>query len=93
MAESVLRSHLGITQKPVRAIVKLRRQAIPQFNVGHHDRMEDLHGKLLQDFEGGLRVAGKSYLGIGVHDCIFSAKSVVEGLETPGLSGLEVLKD
>lgn len=55
--------------------------------------MKLLHFDLLRAFEGRLRVAGASYRGIGVHDCIFSAASVVDRLACNGLSGLESFVD
>ncbi|ETS73476.1 hypothetical protein PFICI_14422 [Pestalotiopsis fici W106-1] len=89
MAQSVLQRHLHITEDPVLALAKLSIDVIPQYTVGHCERMSDLHSCLLDHFHGRLRVAGNSYRGIGVHDCIFSAKELVENLGTQHLTGLE----
>ncbi|KAK6070659.1 protoporphyrinogen oxidase [Seiridium cupressi] len=89
MARTLLKRHLGVTQVPIVSIATLRAHAIPQYTVGHSERMRDLHRSLRAGFDGRLRVAGCSYRGIGVHDCIFSAKSVVESLGADGLTGLE----
>ncbi|KAI1415540.1 Protoporphyrinogen oxidase [Hypoxylon sp. FL1857] len=93
MAQKLLKRHMGIIEDPVACMVTLRRDAIPQYEVGHCDRMARFHGLLLERFAGRLRVAGASYRGIGVHDCVFSARSVVEGLEIEGLTGLECFVD
>ncbi|KAL7621126.1 oxygen-dependent protoporphyrinogen oxidase [Parahypoxylon ruwenzoriense] len=93
MARRLLRRHLGITEDPVANVVTLRRNAIPQYEVGHCERMARLREQLLERFAGRLRVAGASYRGIGVHDCVFSARSVVEALELDGLTGLECFAD
>ncbi|OTA55675.1 Protoporphyrinogen oxidase [Hypoxylon sp. EC38] len=93
MARRLLQRHLGITEDPVASVVTLQRDAIPQYEVGHCDKMARLHGLLLERLAGRLRVAGGSYRGIGVHDCVFSARSVVEGLEIEGLTGLECFVD
>lgn len=93
MARRLLRRHLGITEDPVASVVTLQQDAIPQYEVGHCERMARFHGLLLERFAGRLRVAGGSYRGIGVHDCVFSARSVVEGLEIEGLTGLECFVD
>ncbi|KAI1136851.1 Protoporphyrinogen oxidase [Hypoxylon sp. FL0543] len=89
MARRLLQRHLGITEDPITSAVTLRRNAIPQYEVGHCEKMARFHELLLERFAGRLRVAGASYRGIGVHDCVFSARSVVEGLEIEGLTGLE----
>ncbi|KAM0811832.1 putative Protoporphyrinogen oxidase [Seiridium cardinale] len=89
MARMLLKRHLGATQVPIVSIATLRAHAIPQYTVGHSERMRDLHRSLRAGFDGRLRVAGCSYRGIAVHDCLFSANSVVESLGTDGLTGLE----
>lgn len=90
MAKRLLERQLGITDEPIRTLASLRRDSIPQYTAGHYDRMARLHELLLQMFDGRLRVAGKSYRGIGVHDCIFSARSVVDCLDyEAGMTGLE----
>ncbi|KAI1077931.1 Protoporphyrinogen oxidase [Whalleya microplaca] len=93
MAQRLLRRHLGITEDPVASVVTLRRDAIPQYEVGHCERMARLHELLLERFAGRLRVAGASYRGVGVHDCVFSALSVAEALDLEGLTGLECFAD
>lgn len=93
MARRLLNRHLGITEDPVASVVTLRKDAIPQYEVGHCEKMASLHELLLERFAGRLRVAGASYRGIGVHDCTFSAQSVVEALELERLTGLECFVD
>lgn len=89
MAQQLLRRHLGVTEPPIASTVSLQRDAIPQYAVGHCERMARLRVLLLERFAGRLRVAGASYRGIGVHDCVFSARSAVEALEGEGETGLE----
>ncbi|KAI0834314.1 Protoporphyrinogen oxidase [Hypoxylon sp. FL0890] len=93
MARQLLQRHLGITEDPIASVVTLRRDAIPQYEVGHCKKMARFHGLLLERFAGRLRVAGASYRGIGVHDCVFSALNVIEGLDVEGLTGLECFVD
>ena len=76
MALAVLRRHLNIALMPTKVSVTLQRDCIPQYTVGHERRMEDLHGILFSQFgEGKLGVAGNSYTGVGVNDCIRAAWS------------------
>ncbi|KAK7534204.1 uncharacterized protein J3D65DRAFT_557425 [Phyllosticta citribraziliensis] len=89
MAKQLLGRHIGLVDEPVVAVATLQRDALPQYTVGHHARVARVREWLLASFAGRLRVAGKSYGGIGVHDCVFSARSVVEGLEVENETGLE----
>ncbi|KAI0150145.1 Protoporphyrinogen oxidase [Xylariaceae sp. FL1272] len=89
MARSLLARHLDITEEPIATSVTLRPNAIPQYTVGHCERMARLHELLLRKFSGRLRVAGASYRGIGVHDSVFSARSVATMLHMNELTGLE----
>ncbi|KAI2622450.1 Protoporphyrinogen oxidase [Hypoxylon sp. NC1633] len=93
MAQRLLQRHLGITEDPAACFVTLRENAIPQYEVGHCERMAEFRETLLDRFQGRLRVAGASYRGIGVHDCLFSARSVVEALGVERLTGLECFAD
>lgn len=77
MARSVLQRHLGITAEPTAVQVGLHKKCIPQYTVGHDARMRLAHFELLQEFEGNLSVAGNSYAGVGVGDCVRSARDVV----------------
>jgi len=91
LAKSVLKRHLGITEEPDAMLVSLSRDCIPQYLVGHNDRMRKAHFILKEKFKGRLAVAGSSYRGVGVNDCIRSAWEVAQGLgshaELTGLQG------
>lgn len=91
MARDVLRQHLHIDEEPLAANVALNRDCIPQYNVGHDARMKDVKQALLETFGGRLCVAGASYRGVGMNDCIRSARDVVKGLVEHGgrYTGLE----
>ena len=100
MAKTILQRHLGIAEKPRAIRVSLQRDCIPQYPVGHQKNMEDASRQLKRMFQGRLRVAGNSYTGVGLNDCVRAAKDVAEGLVLerveglferwePGLTGLE----
>ncbi|EFQ96875.1 protoporphyrinogen oxidase [Nannizzia gypsea CBS 118893] len=80
MAKSVLARHLGITDEPVAAIAKLQYKAIPQYAVGHCDRMEDLHESLCREYDSRLKVAGAWYTGVGVNDGIAAGRAIATAL-------------
>ena len=90
MAKATLTRHLGITEKPQAVLVGLQRDCIPQYTVGHHRRLHLTHKMLWENFQGRLRVAGNSYTGVGINDCVRSAWDVVQGLvDGQGKTGLE----
>ena len=90
LAKTILARHLGIVQEPQSVNVGLQKDCIPQYTVGHHSRMTQA-GAALQMFEGRLRVAGSSYTGVGLNDCVRAARDVVMGLvgEQNRKTGLE----
>lgn len=83
MARSILRRHLNIHDEPVAVNVSFQKDCIPQYTVGHHQRLRDLHSGLLKEFNGLLKVAGNSYSGVGVNDCIRGGLKVVSTVVTP----------
>ncbi|KAJ5584318.1 uncharacterized protein N7459_004118 [Penicillium hispanicum] len=70
MARTMLQRHLGITDVPTIARSRLQQNAIPQYTVGHLDRMHDLSATVRREFDRRLVLAGNWYNGVGVNDCI-----------------------
>lgn len=90
MARAVLHRHLKITDRPAVTRVNLQRECIPQYTVGHEKRMREAHSDLLKGFKGKLAVAGNSYTGVGLNDCVRAARDVVVGLKRGDVvTGLE----
>ncbi|KAL8678472.1 MAG: hypothetical protein Q9186_005176 [Xanthomendoza sp. 1 TL-2023] len=79
MAKAILKRHLAVSEEPQAVRVGLQRNCIPQYTVGHHSRMEQAN-EALKGFKGRLRVAGNSYNGVGLNDCVRSAREVVMDL-------------
>lgn len=69
MARSLLSRHLGIREIPMKTSVRLQRDCIPQYRVGHQARMKGIH-RVLQRFGGRVKVAGSWYHGVGLNDCM-----------------------
>ncbi|MGD0948747.1 MAG: protoporphyrinogen oxidase [Candidatus Binatia bacterium] len=79
MVESVrreLRELLGITSEPLLTRVHRHPQAMPQYRVGHLDRMARIDAALAQ--HAGLAVAGNAYRGVGIPDCVHSGEMAAE---------------
>ncbi|KAJ5720607.1 uncharacterized protein N7483_008541 [Penicillium malachiteum] len=72
MARSVLERHLGITAQPEVTRCRMQKNAIPQYTVGHLDRMYDLSETVREEFNRRLVLAGNWYTGVGVNDCVRS---------------------
>ena len=91
IARDVLRTQLGITDEPAASNVVLQKECIPQYTLGHEERLVEIHEGLMDAYEGRLGVAGSSYRGVGVNDCVRFSREVVKGLaENTGCStGLE----
>ena len=77
-ARAELGDALGIAADPL--LVRLRRwpHAMPQYRVGHLDRVESIEraiGRL-----PGLFLAGSGYRGVGISDCVRSGEAAAERL-------------
>ena len=77
-----LRELLGLTGKPRLSQVSRHRSAMPQYHVGHLARVERLEAVARR--WPGLALAGNTYHGVGVPDCIRSGNDAARGM----LSGL-----
>ena len=63
-----LRSMTGVTGEPAYAEVNRWERGMPQYTLGHLDRLETIQRSL--DRYPGLVLAGAAYRGIGIPDCI-----------------------
>jgi oxygen-dependent protoporphyrinogen oxidase len=67
---------LGVTGEPEFARVVRYERAMPQYGLGHVQRVERIE-QLASQF-AGLELAGNAYHGVGVPDCIQSGESAAE---------------
>lgn len=88
MALSVLRRHLGITEEPEAWQINVQKECIPQYNVGHEDRLKRAHDQILREFKGRLKVVGNWMSGVGVNDCLRSGYEVAKHFDRAG-TGLD----
>ena len=73
-----LKALLGIAGTPILCRTTRYPDCMPQYNVGHLDRVERIETRL-QQFPT-LALAGKSYRGVGIADCIASGEAAAEGM-------------
>lgn len=78
--EADLRELLGITAKPLFIEVAKWERSMPQYEVGHLDRIDELENEVSK--LPGLTLAGNSYRGAGIPDCIRSGQSAAESMIT-----------
>lgn len=79
MAMKSLEKHLGIMTEPDVASVKVARSAIPQYFVGHMDKIDRI-GMILARIYPRITLTGNSFLGVSVNDCVANSKRLVEQL-------------
>jgi len=72
---------LGITARPLLSRVFKWEKAMPQYNLGHMERLNRITEAL--DTFPGLGLAGNAYRGIGIPDCINSGEAAVEKIMAP----------
>jgi len=68
LARADLRHVMGVTEEPVMARVFRWPRAMPQYLVGHLDRLAAIEARLAR--LPGVFVAGAAYRGVGIPDCI-----------------------
>ena len=76
--ESDLRELLGIREDPRFIEVAKWERSMPQYEVGHLDRVSEIE-KLVSRLPG-LSLAGNAYRGAGIPDCIRSGEAAAESL-------------
>lgn len=76
LATEELQLTLTITAEPILSRVFMWEKAMPQYNLGHPETLKRIDLEL--DKHPGLALAGNSYRGIGIPDCIHSGELAVE---------------
>ena len=76
VAREELELTLGITTEPLVSRVFIWESAMPQYNLGHPEKLAQIDAAL--EKYPGLTLAGNGYRGIGIPDCIHSGELAVE---------------
>lgn len=74
--ERDLRELLGITEEPLFAEVAKWKDSMPQYEVGHLERVSEIEEMTVQ--VPGLALAGNAYRGAGIPDCIRSGETAAD---------------
>ena len=73
-----LKALLGITHEPLFHFLWKQRAALPQYTVGHVNRVQQIERQISR--RPGLALAGNAYHGIGIPDCVASGEKAVDQL-------------
>jgi len=73
-----MRDLLGITAPPLFSCLSRHPQSMPQYAVGHLQRVAHIRARL--QTHRGLLVAGNAYGGVGIPDCVRSGEEAAEKL-------------
>ena len=76
--EADLRELLGITAKPLFTEVAKWERSMPQYEVGHLDRVNEIENEVSK--LPGLALAGNAYRGAGIPDCIRSGQVAADSI-------------
>ncbi len=76
--EADLRELLGITEAPLFTEVAKWERSMPQYEVGHLDRVKEIE-EIVKELPG-LTLAGNSYRGAGLPDCIRSGETAAAAM-------------
>ncbi len=76
LAAAELADSIGITASPVARRVTRWGGGLPQYNVGHLDRVARIRAAVAA--QPGLAVAGAAYDGVGIPACIATARSAAD---------------
>jgi oxygen-dependent protoporphyrinogen oxidase len=84
IAQDELRATLGIESQPTLVRVYRWDKAMPQYNLGHPQRLRQIETML--ESHPRLALAGNGYQGIGIPDCIRSGELAAERIMNFGSS-------
>lgn len=72
-----IKEHLQISSDPDSVSIKLALQAIPQYLVGHNDKISEIENIISKMFRN-LTLSGSSYYGVAVNDCIAKSRWIAD---------------
>ncbi|WP_433942890.1 protoporphyrinogen oxidase [Paenibacillus sp. SN-8-1] len=79
MVREELREIMGITAEPELCVVSYMSKSMPQYRVGHKDRIASLRTAMDKQYPG-VWICGSGYDGVGIPDCITQGERAAEAL-------------
>ena len=90
LAKEEVKLTSGVTAEPMLSRVFMWDKAMPQYNLGHPEKLKQIDAAL--ENHPGLALAGNGYRGIGIPDCIHSGEVAVERVLTFSHSNVETFQ-
>jgi oxygen-dependent protoporphyrinogen oxidase len=78
LVQSNLRDIMGITAEPEFAKIYRHERAIPQYLVGHADRLQAIEVELVN--HPGLVLTGNAFHGVSLNDCVLNATKIAQSI-------------
>ena len=69
---------MGIKSEPLFSMVKRNPESMPQYAVGHLERIARINQRA--ERYPGMELAGNAYSGVGIPDCVRSGEEAAEKL-------------
>ncbi|MBS4168191.1 protoporphyrinogen oxidase [Parachlamydia sp. AcF125] len=85
IAIKALKKYLNILQPPDTSVVKVIPQAIPQYLVGHHQKVETIQN-IVSQMRSPFQIIGSSFFGVSLNDCIAQSVQIAESFQPSSLS-------
>lgn len=76
VAKTHVKDILKISMEPKNVKVNILRKCIPQYTLGHYERVDGIR-RYIENYKLPLTLVGSAYDGVGVNDVIYSAKKQV----------------
>jgi len=83
LAHNNLARIMGIKSRPSFQEIIIWKDAIPQYTIGHRDRLRKIRAGL--DGIGGIYLAGNAYTGISLNDSIKRSRGIAEAIIKPAI--------
>lgn len=75
-----LATTMGLEGRPTEVRVSRWEHSLPQYRVGHLDRVADIESTLAAEHDGAIELAGAAYGGVGLPACIHSGRTAARRL-------------
>lgn len=81
LALNEIKKHLNLNINPDLYELSIMKNAIPQYRVGHQNLLKEINQCLIDyNLEHKLYLTGNTYDGIGLNDCIFNSRKLVQNV-------------
>ena len=72
-----MKKAVGLNASPILTVVARWKESMPQYTIGHESRMTGMKEQFYNEFPN-VRLAGSSYEGISIPDCVKQGKEIAE---------------